>query len=43
VGRQLEPEYAIARKLRLGRKKLKALLPEDLQKPDSTVSELRSL
>lgn len=38
-----KPDNSTARKLRLGRKKLKALLPEDLRKPDSTVSELRSM
>ena len=37
------PDNNTARTLRLRRKKLKAMLPEDLQKPDSTVSELRSL
>ena len=38
-----QPDNSTARTLRLQRKKLKALLPDDLRKPDSTVSELRSL
>jgi hypothetical protein len=37
------PDNSTARNLRLQRKRLKALLPEDLQKPDPTVSELRSM
>lgn len=38
-----QPDNNTALTLRLRRKKLKAMLPKDLQKPDPTVSEMRSL